>query len=247
MKKLLFSVYLLTITFSYGYSQSLSLSDSHGPLAPNTTIVQYGSTDSIELVTYLNVKNISNNLLRVLCKKTEIKLCDSTETNMCWAGGCYPGSTYVSPKSQPIDAGVTNREFSGHYLQIASHPFIPGESIVRWTFYDMSDSNDSVSVTIKYTIRSTGFEEANARRGWLSNIYPNPASGDAAFTYSMPAGLHGTIVIRDILGTSVKTAILPSSTGKVTISVLDLNDGIYFCTLLTNGKVNLTKKLVVKH
>ncbi|MFZ4521917.1 MAG: T9SS type A sorting domain-containing protein [Bacteroidales bacterium] len=247
MKRLILSACLLSIVAIYGYSQSLSLSNIGGTIAPNATILQVGTPDSAELITYFNVKNVSSNPVSVLCKKVELTMLDSTEITMCWAGGCYPATTNISPNSQAIPAGETNTEFVGHYTQIAFNHFKVGESVVRWVFYDRANVNDSVSVTVKYTSFPLGVDENTSRMGVLSGIYPNPASVNANCSYSMPSGAEGSIVVRDLLGSEVQNLLLPSSTGKVSINTLDLRDGIYFCSLLIDGKVSQTKKLIVKH
>ncbi len=247
MKKLLSAVFLLTMITFYGYSQSLSLSNRQGPVENNSILIQAGTPDSVELITYLNVKNISSSSLSVLCKKTELTLLDSTEVTMCWAGGCYSSGTFISPNDQPIAVGETNTEFIGHYGQTAFHPLTSGESVVRWVFFSRSNANDSVSVTIKYTSYPLGIGESIANRGMLSDGYPNPASGQAGFNYSVPVGSQGTLLIRDILGTILQKQILPAASGKITISTLNMSDGIYFASLLVDGKITLTKKLIVQH
>ena len=247
MRKLILSVYLLSLVALYGYSQSLSLSNIHGTIAPNSTIVQAGTPDSVELITYLNVKNISNNPVSVLCKKTELTMLDSTEITMCWAGGCYGSSTYISPNAKDIAAGQTITEFSGHYTQIAFGHFTSGLSVVRWVFYDETNANDSVSVTVRYTTFPTGLDDAKEPQGMLSNAYPNPANGNATCSYSLHSGSQGTILIRNILGESVQTHLLSASSGKVTINSMNLSDGIYFCSLLVDGKICQTQKLMVQH
>ena len=247
MKRLLLSAFLLSMVALYGYSQSLSLSNSLGVIEPNSTIIQAGTPDSVELITYLNVKNVSSNSVSVLCKKVQLKMLDSTEITMCWAGGCYSASTFISPNSQMMAAGQTNTEFVGHYTQIAFHHFTSGESVVRWVFYDRSNTQDSVSVTVKYTSFPMGIDEANGLQGVLSNAYPNPASGHTGFTYSTPAGSQGTIIIRNILGATVQTQLLSAASGNVTVNTMNLSDGIYFCSLLVDGKTSQTKKLIVKH
>ncbi len=248
MKRLILSALLFSVVALCGYSQSLSLSDSHGVIAPNSFVIQPGTPDSSTLVTYLNVTNTSANNIDVLVKKVELSLADSTEVTMCWAGGCTGAATYVSPESQPFTPGQVVTEFSGHYTAItSSYYFKAGESVVRWVFFDRSNVNDSVSITVKYTTFGVGMEEAIARQGLLSNIYPNPASGDANCTYSLPAGAQGTLVIRDLLGTAVQTMVLPATNGKATINAAGLNNGIYFCSLVVNGKISHTKKLIVKH
>lgn len=247
MKKFFLSACFLSCVAFYGYSQSLTLSNRNGAIAPNSTITQAGTPDSVELVTYLNVKNTSANSLKVLVKKVQISMLDSTEVTMCWAGGCYGSGTFVSPNDQAMAPGETITEFSGHYTQVAFSHFKSGESVVRWVFYDRANVNDSVSVTVKYTTYPLGIAESLARQGTLSNIYPNPAFMDASCNYSLPAGLQGTIVVRDMLGTTVHAQLLPDQAGKVTINTSGMSEGIYFCSLVTNGKIVQSRKLIVKH
>lgn len=247
MKKLLLSVYLLSVIGFYGYSQSLSLSNIHGTIEPNSIIIQAGTPDSVELITYFNVKNISAKTINVLCKKVQCSMLDSTEITMCWAGSCYPSSTFVSPNAQAITAGQTITDFIGHYTQTAYLHFKSGESVVRWVFFDKINPNDSVSVTIKYATFPLAIEESAARRAMLSNAYPNPSASETSFSYSIPVGSQGTILVRDLLGSTVQSLVLPVSFGKTTLNTMNLSDGIYFCSLMVDGKVNQTKKIVVKH
>ena len=248
MKKLFLSVYLLTIVAFYGYSQSLSLSNAHGAVAPNSTIIQPGTPDSASLITYFDVKNTGNSRMEVLCKKVEETMSDSTELTFCWAGECGGAEVFVSRNSQLINPGQTIYDFSGHYSAVtSSYYFHSGESRVRWVFFDKSNPNDSVSVTLVYTTFGVGMEERGAGQAMLSNAYPNPAYGHASFSYSIPSGSSGTMIIRDLLGSAVQTQMLPVASGKVGINTSALSDGIYFCSLLVDGKISQTKKLIVKH
>jgi hypothetical protein len=166
---------------------------------------------------------------------------------MCWAGGCYGSGTMVSPNDQPIPAGQINTEFSGHYTQVAFSHFKPGESVIRWTFYDKGNVNDSTSVTVKYTTYPLGISESDAFHATLSNIYPNPATTQASCSYSIPAGSNGTIVVRNLLGSTVMTQVLSANSGKASINTMDMNDGIYFCSLLVDGKTVESRKMIVRH
>ena len=247
MKKILLSVFLLSLVAFYSYSQTILLSNHNGSIAPNAIIVQAGSPDSTELITYLNVQNTSGSSINVFCKKVELSMLDSCEMTMCWAGNCYPASTNTSPYAQAISPGQVITEFVGHYTQTAFHHFTPGESVIRWVFYDRALPDDSASVTIKYTSYPLGIEEMNTRAAMLSNVYPNPAANTASCSYSLPAGSQGTIVLRDVLGTSVQTMPLQVTAGKVALNASALSDGIYFCSLMVDGKISQTKKLIVKH
>jgi hypothetical protein len=248
MKKLILFIYLLSIVAIYGYSQNISLSNSHGTIVSGSMIDQVGTPDSSELLTYLYVKNTGSKPISVLCKKYHLSLLDSTEVLMCWAGSCYGPETYVSPNEQLITSGQTIKDFVGHYASTkASFLLNPGESLIRWVFYDSASPNDSASVTVKYTTYPLGIEDSKGNKGMLSNMYPNPASGNASCSYTLPSGARGAIVIRDILGSTLQTQVLPNDSGRFTVNTMNLSDGVYFCSLLVEGKVSQTKKLIVKH
>ncbi len=247
MKRLLLLVYLLSIVAFYGYSQSLYLSNAQGPIIANSTITQAGTPDSLELITYLNVKNIGTHAVNIYCKKIYISQIDSVEVTMCWAGSCYPPFVNVSPNSQPIAVGQTITDFVGHYGSVTGHGFKSGESIIRWVFYDATDRNDTVSVTVKYTSYPVGIQEKISLQGLLSNAFPNPAGATASFNYSVPSGSQGAIIIRNLVGAAVQTEQVISGAGKITVSTANLSDGLYFYSLMIDGKIIQTKKLVVKH
>jgi hypothetical protein len=247
MKKIVLFFVLLTGLAVVGFAQSLQLSNNQGIIVANGEIIQLGSPDSTELITYMNVKNIGTTNKNVLCRKTEIKMLDSTEITMCWAGGCYPPKTNLSPSAQLITPGQTNTEFVGHYTQMAFNHFKSGESVVRWCFFDQQNPNDSVSVLIKYTSYPLGISEKSGRVAELSNVYPNPASTRATVGFELPAGTSGTLVIRDMIGKTVYSEQLNGSFGKTVINTLDLSDGIYFCSLLVDGKSVQTRKMIVRH
>jgi hypothetical protein len=243
MKKLLLTVCFLSLAAMYGYSQlSLALSDSSGSLPNNSTISKTGLPTSPEIVAYVNVTNTSGKTITVKAKKVQISLTDPAYVTFCWAGGCYPPTTFVSPSGTPMAAGTTNTEFSGHYTPES----VSGMAIIRYVFFDEANPNDSVCVNVNYSAFPLGVEETAATAG-LSNAYPNPATGMVTIAYSVPAGSTSTLLIRNILGATVKSEILTGTSGKVTINTADLSDGIYFYSLLVNGEAAVTKKLVVRN
>jgi hypothetical protein len=247
MKKLLLPLLLFAAIALLGHSQSLQLSNIHGVIPANSIMVQEGSPDSSELITYMNVKNVGTKTVNIFCKKSQLSMLDSTELTMCWAGNCYPANVNVSPYSQPITAGQTITEFVGHYTQIAFQHFKKGESVVRWVFFDRDNANDSMSVTIKYTSYPLGIAETTEHQSVLSNAYPNPAGVSTSLSYSIPSGSDGAIIIRNLLGATMQSEQLRSTSGKIILNTTNLSDGIYFYSLLVNGKISQTKKLIVKH
>lgn len=245
IKQLLFC--LLTLFALNASSQSLILSDHNGPIPPNSTIIQPGTPDSNTLLTYLNVNNISNNTIQVICKKTEIMMLDSTQTFMCWAGYCFAPHLYVSPYAQPIEAGQTNHEFKGIYAQVSYNSFTVGESVVRWVFCDQSNENDSVSVTVRYTTYPVGIDEVQMRRSGFVACYPNPADLFTTVRYSDQMESCGSVRICNILGETVFEQPLVPFNNLVRISTMNLTSGVYFCCLSVNGNYVASDKLMIRH
>lgn len=248
MRKYYFLTILLVVTAITAFSQSISLIHNSTVLQQGATIIQPGSHDSSELITFLKVQNTTASRIDVYCKKSELSVMDSTETTMCWAGGCYPNWVTVSPEPQTLQAGEINTDFSGHYVWMGNTlGFRSGETVIRWVFYNASNINDSASVTVYYTSYGTGLGETGLAKANLTNAFPNPANSKVTIGYSVSAEDQGNIVIRDVLGSVKFIQPLESGAGKVTISVAGLTDGIYFYSLEVEGKSVQTRKLMVKH
>lgn len=248
MKKIyLFTLILTSLTF-YGIAQSVTLISKAGILGQNTTVYQAGTADSSELITFVDVKNVTTEPVNIFCKKSVLSVMDSTESVMCWADGCYPSWVTVSPSAKTIAPGETVSEFSGHYVWIGKNlGFTSGETVIRWVFYNSVDAADSVSLTVYYTTYGAGLAESGIGPTSLSNAYPNPAGSQTTIGYSVPSGTDGSLLIRDVLGSTKKMEPLTSASGKITVNTSNLSDGIYFYSLMVNGKTAQTKKMVVKH
>lgn len=238
MKKLFLFVYLVGVVGCIGYSQSLSLSNENGPVANNAYVDVLGYPTDDEIVVEMNVTNNTADTLPVMLKKVELSMVPGTSSMFCW-GLCYSPSVYVSPDPLKIGGNSTNTgDFSGHYLPSG----YSGMSVIRYVFYDERNPSDSVCFNTNFHAYGVGFEEQPAAN--TLSAYPNPANGNVTITYSGPEA--GTLVIRNVLGTTVKEIATGKASGKVTVSVSDLASGIYFYSFVANDKVISTKKLVVK-
>ncbi len=247
MKKL-YLLFALFVALSVNVlAQSIVLMTKTGTVLPqNATLYQPSTGEDIELVTYLDVKNNASKSMSVILKKSLLQMMDSTTTTMCWADNCYPEHVFISPP-KVMEGGEINPEFSGHYMWMGQKKtFTPGESHIRWVFYDEANPNDSASLMVYYTSYGAGIAGAGDPRGSIASVYPNPAKTQATVSYSIQAGHSGTLIVRDILG-NAKSKVELNGSGKVTISVTDFADGIYFCTLLVDGKLSHSRKMIVKH
>ena len=81
----------------------------------------------------------------------------------------------------------------------------------------------------------------------ISTAYPNPAVENVSFDYKLSA-LAGSakITLSDVFGNKIGSYDLTHEQTRLRISVHDLPESIYFYTLHVDGKVVITKKLVVR-
>ena len=181
--------------------------------------------------------------MHVKVKKVERSLIHGTLNYFCW-GLCYGYTTYISPDSVNIRAGATNTtDFSGHY---APHDSI-GFSTIRYVFFDQDHPTDTVCVNVQYDTRPLGIDNTLLKHNNNISAYPNPADNFTSFVYNLAQGTSASVIIRNILGSVVKEINLNNPEGKITVNTNDLNDGIYFYSLIENGISLSAKKLIVKH
>jgi len=244
MKKFLLAACFLSIMAFIGYSQSLVLHDSvAGQLANNATINKTGVTNTGDIIKYMGVKNNTASSVNVLVKKSYINVLPETVNVFCW-GICFGPDTFISPEPISIDPGITNfTDFSGHYNPSA----VSGISTIRYTFLIEGNPNDSICFNVNFAAYPLGLDEIG-KKTTLTNAFPNPAGNTVSMNYSIPvAGSENSVIIRNVLGVVVKLEPVVNTSGKVTFYVNDLSDGIYFYSMIVEGKTILTKKLIIKH
>jgi hypothetical protein len=110
----------------------------------------------------------------------------------------------------------------------------------------MNNPNDSVCFYAHFFASSVGVEELGAGNLTVSNAYPNPASSQTSFDYVLPqSASSASIKIHNLLGAVVREAVLTDRSGKATINISDLNDGVYFYSVIVNNETIETKRLIV--
>lgn len=246
MKKFLFSLIFLSIGLIIK-SQTIELYTENNLLLVNGDTISIDSVstslDSLsfnEMTVKLNVKNIDTVSKNVICKKQYIDTIAGTENTFCWAGSCWPPATLVTP-SQLIDSGATNSDFSGHYSPKNNF----GTSIITYIF-KVWHSDDSSWVNVKYN----AIYNSVANNSFNSNIsapYPNPANNNVSIKYNISNKNKANILIYNVYGKLEKQFSINNSIGVINISVSDLPSGIYFYSLIIDGRIIKTNKLIVNH
>lgn len=242
MKKLLFTlIALFTITIMLN-AQDLSLSWEGTELGESVLIV--GSPDDAEIVFHAVLTNNSAEDMNIKVYRKQLELLEGTMSQFCW-NLCYPPSTDTSGQYILIKAGESSdvEAFSGHYIPSG----VAGTTAVEYTFYNMDNPDINVKVVANYKGSPAGIAEEAMVGGSISEVYPNPATNYISLDYQLTSEVKvANVKVFNLLGAEVKSANLENNGNKLRMDISDLQSGIYFYSVLVNGDVYKTKKLVVQ-
>ena len=242
MKKTVLTLVCLFIITSFVFSQNLQIYRNGNLLVNNATLnIIGGTTELIKLP--LHVHNISGTTIDVKLKKIYGSLVSGSDNSFCFAGQCYSPSTMVSPNSATITTYATDTTFEADYNANGAG----GTSTITYVFFNTANSSDSVSVIVNYTT-AVGINDITKSDVYFSEVYPNPASNNVSFSYTLPKqATTAKISICNILGISVADVEISDLSGQKSINTANLKDGIYFYSLIVNDKIFYTRKMIIRH
>lgn len=238
IKKSIFTLAMMAV-MGWASAQSLQF-ELNGEVLSDGQTVYYAdfNEDFGEFILEMQLHNISGTDLNVVVEKEEISVPEGSMNYFCW-GLCFAPTTYVSP-AVPMAAGSVSGEGD-----LAFH-FMPGSmtdvGYMRYYAYE-EGSHERVSVNVVFNSLESVGEMPSCT---FSHAYPNPASSVVRFNYELSSGANATACIYNLLGQEVMRQELSDLSGQLTLSVADLNEGIYFCNLMVNGRTLKTEKFIVK-
>ena len=194
-----------------------------------------------EYIQHMQLRNLTSGDLNVLVEKKVIEDLEGTINYFCW-GMCFSPDIFVSPSPVAVAANsVTNEEALSFHTMFEENVF--GKVQVMYSAYDERHPDEAVTINVVFKKSGVGIIE-NSRPMTMSNAYPNPVSSYVHFNYSFDGQL--SAVVYNLMGQEVARQELNANDGQLTLSVSDLQDGIYFCTMMVDGRAWTTKKFVVK-
>ena len=201
-----------------------------------TTINEWG-----EHFQEMQIRNLTSNDIDVIVEKEVIENLNGTMNWFCW-GQCFSPDVFVSPNPVTMAANsITDESALSFHAMYEDNVF--GYLVVRYYAYEERHPNERVSIIVKFHKSGVGVDE-HSRPMMMGKAYPNPASSSVNFDYSCNGNL--TAVVYNLLGQEVLREELNANNGQMKLSVADLQDGIYFCTMLVDGRAWTTQKFVVK-
>jgi hypothetical protein len=252
MRSLYLSI-LAVLVLSSGFSQ-LTITDFGATEDLNGTFYYVsGSPSDFDVEHGFDVTNVSNEDLVVGCRRIEVDvtLGEGVQNTLCWKicpaymdAGAVP--TFVSSFDVEMSAGMVDSSFVMHLRP----NLVDGCSLFRieWFNFDddteiyatmdmMYDHSDNVSCAVGLN------EFANIE----TSIAPNPANERATLTLE-GVNRQVNLQVMDLLGQTVSADVFNPAAGNVyEFNTSDLRNGIYFVSILGEGEILKTIKLVVKH
>ena len=192
-----------------------------------------------EFIQHMQVRNLTSDNLNVIVEKEIVEDLEGASNFFCW-GQCYLYTVFVSDPVMVAANSLNTDDLSFHVL----FPDVFGKVKMRYYAYDESNPSERVSINVVFTKSEVGVQENVAQR--FGQAYPNPASSVVNFDYNLNAGDKASVVVYNLLGQEVMKQLVNTMQNRLSISVSDLNDGIYFCNLLVNGSAVKMEKFIVK-
>jgi hypothetical protein len=120
-----------------------------------------------------------------------------------------------------------------------------GMSVVKYKIFNVSDTTDAISWTMRYNDPTAGLASVAVTRPGLS-LAPNPAQGSTSALISLPLSARCTISVYDVLGALMSTTdkILPAGQSSVPLNISNLKQGVYFVNFSTETS-SAVRRLVV--
>ena len=241
MKKFLLSLVLMTFA-GYMSAQSLSFKYEGNAVEPGTTIdIVSDLNDAMELVIDLDVINTTDADINVVLEM-ESDPSNPTQDYFCW-GTCYmPGVLSGSNIVKAGGEGIFNGHCGFYDTDWNTLP-VGSTAKVTYTFYDERNQDVKYSFNVNFTYNpEQDVEEINTI---FSNAYPNPANNTVSFDYDMQNANSAAVAIYNMMGQEVVRQDLNLGGSRVDINVSDLNEGVYFYSLIVNNQTVKTNKFVV--
>lgn len=240
MKGLLAIAGFVFIGFLSAGAQDLTLKYGDADVTNDTVrVTGLVTTDLFEVK--IAVTNNRETAVNLKVKKTEITSPSQGENSFCW-GECYTPAVSVSPMAIRILAGATDRNsFVADYRPNQE----AGNSLVRYTFFDVSDTTIQARVFISWAIGTSAREDIQANR-LILKVYPNPS--DQFIAFSLVGAKHDqyTAELINVQGQVIKQEELSAGTIQVRWTASSMPPGIYFLRVRNDREIPAITRIWIK-
>ena len=238
MKKII-AIAVLCLLASSLFAQSVRLFHDGQPLNDGDTVMLATTVGQTSTAYVGYAANFSEDSVFLRVRRENIEMVPGDGLLFCVGGTCVQtvSGEFVLSAGDIITEENTSMVFHADYTA-NSH----GTSIVRFTFYNTDDDEDAVSFYLK---ASTSLGIQHHALPVRLTAYPNPATSVVNFRYHVPGADAANLVVRNIVGSEIYRQEIIGE-GKLTVPTSEMAPGVYFYGVEENGRMLVTKKLLVK-
>ena len=244
MKKLFLTLALLVSVFALSAQKYTVTEKESGAAVENgASFYIYGPGNTWgELNLELTVT--ANENVNLVAKVEVIQNVEGTYNMIC-LDQCYAPGITITPVVNFNEGDA--KDFAMHYS--AEDPYnlegvLGQEQVMRYYLYE-EGSHDQFIVNVIFKYSLDGIEDYNSAKVF-GNVYPVPARDVVNFDYNFASSENAEVAIYNMMGQEVLRNSINGMSGKLSINVSDLSDGVYFYSLIVNGVVEKSNKLVIR-
>jgi hypothetical protein len=213
-------------------------------LTVNHPVTGYQGPANVKLNANITITNSGSQTLNVLCERIAQNIQPGHYSYFCWLA-CYDTAVSLSPDPITINAGASTSVFEGWM----GTDNTPGHDEITYRFYDMNGLSDTLVMVFVYDFSAptSSVADISSSKFGFNISGANPANVNTAISYTIPAQKDARVVITNLLGSKVNEIRLNTKSNSLTLPVTDMKSGIYVYSLMVDGRIVSSKKLVVAH
>ena len=185
----------------------------------------------------------------LIAEKVQNNFVENSFNTICF-GRCYGPETYVS---DPVSLSASDTElysmhYSPDYLNDPPYTYLDilgQRQSMTYYLYPENNPDDKfiINIFFQYSLENV---DDNSIAESFGDAYPVPACDVVNFDYSFNSDVNAEIAIYNMMGQEVLRNSINGMNGKASINVSNLADGVYFYSLIVNGKTEKSNKLVIR-
>jgi hypothetical protein len=207
----------------------------------NVTTQYYAPDNTIPVEAHLDVINNNSTPVDINVVRTVGAFTNGHSELFCFGLYCYTPFTDSSASPTTVAPGATESTFK----PIVDPMGLDGYDRLHYLFYDASNPADSVGVTLEFFFGATSIDETE-NASYLK--FNNEVNNFTVLNYKLPAGAkNAKITVHNMLGSILKNISIDEKQGMKVLSTSDLSNGMYLVSLVVNGKVDHSYRMIVNH
>lgn len=212
------------------FATTTAITQTSFSVASNSITIHGDASDNINFYDQIDIDNETGAFLKLTWDRTSMNLPNGWESSVCDKSTCYPNAT----STEDLIFGA----WGANYLNVHFYPNgNSGTGDVTIHVYKTNDPTDETTLTFTGTTDPVGVEEL--KNGAFS-LFPNPANSNVHVRMAAVAVSNQSYEVLDLSGRVLKQGEV--NAGSFTLSVEDLQSGIYFVKVIREGGDSVTRK-----